>query len=169
MGEVPVDRAALQAAREILGPRLVIDDRAHALDHALQVQLPFLRLVLDHFTVAPLLVGAADARDVADLVARLGPPAERLVVVSSDLSHFHDDATARRIDEQTASSIVHLAAAAIGREQACGCAAVAGLLTAARELDWEARVLALGNSGDVTGRRDRVVGYGAFSFQERTG
>lgn len=166
LGSVPIDRAGVERAAELLGDRLVVDDRAHAFDHALQVQLPLLQVALGQFSVVPLLVGAGAAEDVAELVVQHVEIAGGPVVVSSDLSHFHDDASARQIDEHTAQAIVRLDADAIGPEQACGRTAIASLIVAARRLGWTARVVDLRNSGDTTGGRERVVGYGAFAFEQ---
>lgn len=166
LGEVEIDHDAVLQAQQILGPQLVIDERAHTADHALQVQLPFLQCVLNQFTVVPLLVGALDNQHVAELVTQLGSGAEHFVVVSSDLSHYHDDSTAQRLDGRTASAIIALEATAIGPAQACGYSAIAGLIVAARVSGWHARLVALANSGQVTGRDERVVGYGSFYFEE---
>jgi AmmeMemoRadiSam system protein B len=162
LGRVPVDRQALAAIADL--PSVGRSDAAHAPEHALEVELPFLQAVLGPFAVVPLLVGDAIGAQVAEILRRLWGGAETLVVVSSDLSHYCDDATARRLDAATAAAIERGDWERLGPNDACGYLPVAGLLTAARERGLKARRLALRNSGDASGDRTRVVGYGAWSF-----
>jgi MEMO1 family protein len=114
----------------------------------------------------PLVVGDADPQAAAEVLRRLWGGPETLIVVSSDLSHFHDYETARRVDGATAGLIERGEWAEIGPDQACGWLAVAGLLMAIGERGGRAWRLALCNSGDTAGPRDRVVGYGAWVFGE---
>jgi hypothetical protein len=167
LGEVPVDQSALAASAEL--PFVVQNDTAHAPEHALEVELPFLQSVLGPFALTPLLVGQASPVEVATLLDRLWGGPETLIVVSSDLSHFHDYETARRKDEATAAAIESGAWAKLGPSDACGALAVAGLLIGAGRRGLKAHRLALCNSGDVSGTRDRVVGYGSWLFDESAG
>jgi AmmeMemoRadiSam system protein B len=131
------------------------------------VELPFLQLRLGAFAAVPLLVGDADSQEVAEVLRRLWGGPETLVVVSSDLSHFHDHATARRRDATTAAAIERGDWSGLGPGDACGYRAIAGLLVEARRRGLAARRLALCNSGDAAaGSRERVVGYGAWEFEE---
>jgi MEMO1 family protein len=162
LGRVPVDVEALSAISDL---QLVTrTDDPHAPEHALEVELPFLQTVLASFKVAPLIVGDAAPQDVAHVLRRLWGGPETLIVVSSDLSHYHDYQTARRLDAATAAAIEHSDWASLGPNQACGCRAVAGLLLEAGRRGFQARRLSLCNSGDTAGSRDRVVGYGAWRF-----
>jgi AmmeMemoRadiSam system protein B len=164
LGCVPVDRDAMSA---IAGLRLVVQaDAPHAPEHALEVELPFLQALLASFTVVPLLVGGAAAQDVADVLRRLWGGPETLIVVSSDLSHYHDYDTARRLDAATADAIERGDWESLGPNQACGSIAVAGLLVEANRRGLAAQRLALCNSGDTAGSRDQVVGYGAWMLDE---
>ena len=165
LGRVPVDREALSG---LAGLRFVgLADEPHAPEHALEVELPFLQLRLGAFAAVPLLVGDANPEEVAEVLRRLWGGPETLVVVSSDLSHFHDHGTARRRDAATAAAIERGDWAGLGPGDACGFLAIAGLLVEARRRGLGARRLALGNSGDVpAGPRERVVGYGAWAFEE---
>jgi AmmeMemoRadiSam system protein B len=162
LGRVPVDAEALTAISGL--PFVVAADAPHAPEHALEVELPFLQTVLAAFALVPLLVGDAAPQDVAQVLRELWGGAETLIVVSSDLSHYHDYETARRRDAATAATIESGDWAALGPEQACGCVGVAGLLLEARRRGLTARRLALCNSGDTAGPRDQVVGYGAWTF-----
>ncbi len=162
LGRVPVDRDAMAAIAGL--PGVSTNDAAHAPEHALEVELPFLQAVLGSFVVIPLLVGAAAPQDVAQVLARLWGEADTLIVVSSDLSHYLDYATAHRRDAATAAAIERHDWAALGPDDACGALAIAGLLKEAAGRGLQARRLALCNSGDTAGPRDRVVGYGAWAF-----
>jgi AmmeMemoRadiSam system protein B len=167
LGSVPVDRQAYAIPAEF--PFVARNDGAHAPEHALEVELPFLQVVLGEFALVPLLVGEATASDVGALLDRLWDGPETLIVVSSDLSHYHDYETARRLDAATALRIESGAWAELGLNDACGARPIAGFLVAAERRGLKARRLALCNSGDSTGGRDRVVGYGAWSFEEAGG
>jgi MEMO1 family protein len=163
LGTVAVDTTLRD--RVVALPGVVVDDRPHADEHSLEVQLPFLQSVLDDFTVLPVAVGRAAAGDVQRVLAAVWGGPETLVVVTSDLSHYLTDDQARPIDAATVAAIErrepHLLV-----EQACGARALDGLLALARERDLAVRSLAWGNSSDTAGDRDRVVGYGTFAVTE---
>jgi AmmeMemoRadiSam system protein B len=163
LGPVPLDRDALSLLRKM--PQVIESDAAHALEHSLEVHLPFLQKVLAEFTLVPLAVGDASGEEVAAVMEQLWGGAETLIVVSSDLSHYLDYATARAIDGETVGRIAALDAS-IDHHQACGGTPINGLLIAARRRGLEARLLDLKNSGDTAGSRDRVVGYAAFAFHQ---
>lgn len=163
LGSVPVDQAGIDAALAL--PQVEAFDATHAQEHSLEVHLPFLQVVLGDFSVVPLVVGDATDDEVAEVLDVLWGGPETLIVISSDLTHYLDYDTARRIDAQTSSAIEHLDAAGIGREQACGRVPVRGLLTLARRKGLRARTLDLRNSGDTAGDKSRVVGYGAWVFE----
>jgi hypothetical protein len=162
LGRVAVDRDALAAIADL--PFVRTTDAAHAPEHAIEVELPFLQRVLPRFTLIPLLVGSATAPEVGEVLGRLWGGAETLIVVSSDLSHYHDYETARRRDEATAQRIERGDWAALGAGDACGRWPIAGLLIAAARHGLAAQRLALCNSGDTAGPRHEVVGYGAWAF-----
>ena len=152
LGTVPLERADLP-----------VDDAPHALEHSLEVHVPFLQAALGEFTLLAIVVGHAGADEVAAVIdAHWGGP-ETLVVVSTDLSHYHDQATAGRLDRRTAAAIVRRDPVGIGEHDACGCRPLRGLLEVARRREQDVRLLDLRNSGDTAGPRDRVVGYGAFA------
>jgi AmmeMemoRadiSam system protein B len=141
LGNVPVDREALSGIADL---RFVeLSDRPHAPEHALEVELPFLQLRLGAFAAVPLLVGQAEPLEVAEILRRLWGGPDALVVVSSDLSHFHNYETARRHDAVTAAAIERGDWAGLGPGDACGFLAVAGLLVEARRRGRRARRLAL--------------------------
>jgi len=163
LGRITLDPTAVQALADL--PQVVVSDRAHALEHSLEVQLPFLQRVLGTFALVPLAVGDASVREVAEVITRLWGGAETLIVVSTDMSHYHPYLDATRIDSETVARIKSLATD-IRHEQACGATPLNGLLQVAREKGIAIRLLAACNSGDTAGGRDRVVGYSAFALYE---
>ncbi|MCP5367904.1 MAG: AmmeMemoRadiSam system protein B [Hyphomicrobiales bacterium] len=164
LGPVPLDRAAI--ADILTLPQVAEFDPTHAQEHSLEVHLPFLQTVLDDFALVPLVVGQAGAEEVAQVLDRLWGGPETLIVVSSDLSHYLDYDTARRLDGETCRAIETLDPAALGRDQACGRIPVGGLLTLARRKGMQVSTVDLRNSGDTAGDKARVVGYGAWVFVE---
>lgn len=162
LGDVEVDPAAAAAIRDL--PQVALLEAPHAREHALEVELPFLQVVLAGFTLVPLAVGDAAPDEVAEVLARLDADADTLVVVSTDLSHYLDYDSAQARDRATGRAIVELDAGRIGAHDACGRVPLNGLLVRARERGWRARELDRRSSGDTAGPRDRVVGYGAYAF-----
>lgn len=166
LGEIEVDPVAVAA---ITGLRQVlVSPTAHALEHSLEVQLPFLQAVLDDFKLVPLAVGDATPAEVAEVLELLWGGAETLIVISSDLSHFLPYQAAQSVDRETVQQILALSSS-LSHQQACGAAPVNGLLLAARRHRLQPQLLELCNSGDTAGDKGRVVGYASFSFMEGSG
>jgi len=160
LGVVPVDQ---EAVRRLAGlPQVRVLDEAQRQEHSLEVHLPFLQVTLGHFSLVPLVVGDASAEEVCQVLELEAPQPGTLLVISSDLSHYHDYATATRMDRDTSHRIEALDYAAIGYGQACGRNPVSGLLLYASRHALTARTIDLRNSGDTAGPRDQVVGYGAY-------
>jgi AmmeMemoRadiSam system protein B len=162
LGRIELDRDGLAAIADL--PFVRANDAAHAPEHAIEVELPFLQIVLPRFALVPLLVGDATPQQTAKVLARLWGGGETLIVVSSDLSHYHDCETARRLDAATAQRIECRDWAALGPGDACGHLPIAGLLMEGARYGLAARRLALCNSGDTAGPPQEVVGYGAWAF-----
>ena len=162
LGHVPVDRAAMTTVLAL--PQVDICDDAHGPEHSVEVQLPFLQVVLETFTAVPLVVGEATPAEVGEVLELLWGASETLIVISSDLSHYYDYDTARRLDRATSRAIEALRPADIGVEQACGRCAIQGLLQVVPRHDLRAETIDVRNSGDTAGPTDRVVGYGAYAF-----
>ena len=167
LGPLTVDRPALWLLAGL--PQVVQDDAPHAREHCLEVQLPFLKAVLGEVAILPLLVGDVAPRSVAEVIERLWGGPETLLLLSTDLSHYHAHEAARARDAATAEAIEALAGERIGPEDACGCRALAGLLAAARARNLTIERLDLRTSGDTAGPKDRVVGYGAWALYEGKG
>lgn len=163
LGTVRIDTVAV--SRLCALPAVVSSDAAHALEHSLEVQLPFLQHLAPAAEIVPVVAGDASPAEVAAVIEELWDGAETLIVVSSDLSHYHSYRTARALDGATAQAIVGGRTDLLG-EQACGCVLVNGLTLAVRAHGLRAAVLDLRNSGDTAGDKRRVVGYGAFGFFE---
>ncbi|MEI6676001.1 MAG: AmmeMemoRadiSam system protein B [Verrucomicrobiota bacterium] len=163
LGRVEIDLAAV---RQIIHmPQVVVSAAAHAQEHSLEVQLPFLQNLLPAFKLLPLAVGEASAEEVREVLDILWGGPETLILISSDLSHYLPYPAAKQADRITADAILHLQAP-VSHEQACGGTAVNGLILVAQGRGLVAHLLDLRNSGDTTGPRDQVVGYGAFAFTE---
>ena len=163
LGRVALDREAIERVLEL--PQVTILDEAHEGEHSLEVQLPFLQRVLGAFSLVPLVVGVAPPEEVAEVLEALWGGPETLVVISSDLSHYHDYATARRLDGATSRAIEALAPEDIGEEGACGRMPIRGLLRLSRDLGLRAVTIDLRSSGDTAGDKHQVVGYGAYVFE----
>jgi hypothetical protein len=163
LGRVPVDAAGVR----LLAPlRQVVESRAaHALEHSLEVQLPFLQNLLGEFALLPLAVGEARLQEVREVIERVWGGPETLIVVSTDLSHYHPYEEARAIDRTTLARIASFATD-INHEEACGATVLNGFLAAARARGLSMRLLGACNSGDTAGDKDRVVGYSAFALYE---
>jgi MEMO1 family protein len=161
LGSVTIDHRADDALLAL--PFVTVHDAAHAPEHSLEVQLPFLQVVLDEFELLPMIVGVADAEQVATAIDAVWTSPDTLVVASTDLSHYHRYADAVQLDSRTAAAIVAKRDGDIADLDACGARPLCGLLRSADERDLEVEQLDLRNSGDTAGDRNRVVGYGAFA------
>ncbi len=163
LGEMPVDTDAVAALRAL--PAVTVSDEAHALEHSLEVQLPFLQELAPQARIVPVVAGDASCGEAAALIDVLWGGPETLIIVSSDLSHYQSYASACVADRATAQAIV------AGREdlrgdEACGAVPINGLARVARRRGLRVEILDLRNSGDTAGERSRVVGYGAFGYYD---
>ncbi len=165
LGRVPVE-TVVPGLREGY-PQIVDSPAAHALEHSLEVHLPFLQVVLDEFTVVPLAVGGAAPAAVADVIDALGGGPETVTIVSSDLSHYHPQEEAEETDRETVRQILRLEGW-LTHDQACGATPANGLLVSARRHGLRPSLLGMCTSGDTAGDRRRVVGYAAIAFSQPT-
>jgi AmmeMemoRadiSam system protein B len=163
LGNIEVDQDAVAMIASL--PQVVVSQPAHAQEHSLEVQLPFLQSVLENFKLVPLAVGDATPAEVAEVLDALWGGAETLLVVSSDLSHFLPYRTAQMIDAETVHEMMGLSSS-ITHDQACGATPVNGLMLAARRHHLQPQLLGLCNSGDTAGDKNRVVGYAALALTE---
>jgi len=163
LGRIAVDAEAVRALADL--PQVVKSEPAHAQEHSLEVQLPFLQKVLGEFSLVPLSVGAATREEVAQVLERLWGGPETLIVISTDLSHYHAYEEARRIDGATLERI-QACATDLDHDEACGATGLNGFLALCRAKNLQVRLLAACNSGDTAGGKARVVGYAAFAVFE---
>jgi AmmeMemoRadiSam system protein B len=160
LGEVAVDDDARRAA---VAAGAAIDDEVHRSEHSIEVQLPFIQRCFDRVTVLPLAIGAGDADRGADLLDQL-MSAATLLVVSTDLSHYRDAATARRLDARTAAAIEALDDTSLRPDDACGFDPLRVGMAWVRRHGHRVELLDLRTSADTAGDPTRVVGYGAFAI-----
>jgi len=161
LGEVALDLEGAAAVERL--PQVAVRPDAHEAEHSLEVELPFLQVVLGPFELLPLVVGQAGGEEVAEVLEQVWGGDDTLLVISSDLSHYLPAEAAERMDRETAWQILALAGPLTSR-QACGAVPINGLLAAARRQGLVPRQLDLRHSGDTSGDRSRVVGYGAWAF-----
>lgn len=159
LGPIPVDQPGISQIADL--PGVCVSDLAHAQEHSLEVQLPFLQVVLDTFELVPIVVGRCDGDRVARVIDALWGGPETLLVISSDLSHFLPYEDARRVDRSTDKRIREKDASLTG-DEACGAYAVNGLMRARHCQALSVESVDLRNSGDTAGDKSRVVGYGAY-------
>ena len=164
LGHVPVDRDGVATALEQSG--VVVDDAPHQREHSVEIHLLFIQRVLGDVPVIPLVVGNAQPAQVGRVLAALWGGDETAIAVSSDLSHFQDDATARALDRATADAIEAKRVDALSPADACGYLPVGGLLWNVADTDARVQTLDLRNSSDAGAPRASVVGYGAFTLQQ---
>jgi AmmeMemoRadiSam system protein B len=160
LGHVPVDQAAVRAIVQL--PFVDYIEQAHTHEHSLEVHLPFLQEVLDNFVMVPIVAGDATAEQVSQVLELLWGGDETLIVISSDLSHYHGYTIAQQLDKSTSQIIEQLEYERLASESACGKVPVSGLLKLARKKQLSIKTIDLRNSGDTAGDKGSVVGYGAY-------
>lgn len=160
LGNIAIDKESRRRVMQL--PFVQYLEKAHSQEHSLEVQLPFLQRQLDNFLLLPLVAGDASAEQVSQVLDCVWGGQETLIVISSDLSHYHNYATAVQLDKQTSHSIQALAYEKLDFACACGKVPISGLLAYARQHGLQVKNVDLRNSGDTAGDKSRVVGYGAF-------
>src|SRR6185503_15323370 len=163
LGRIALDAAGIAALADL--KQVVRSAAAHAQEHSLEVQLPFLQKMLGDFSLIPIAAGAALTEEVVEVIERLWGGPETLVVISTDMSHYHGYDEARRIDGATLGRIEAFATD-LNYEEACGATGLNGLLAVARQKGLSIKRLAACNSGDTAGAKARVVGYSSFALYE---
>ncbi len=163
LGAILVDQAAVETIAQL--PFVDYLEQAHKQEHSVEVHLPFLQEMLDDFKIVPIVAGEATPEQVGQVLDMLWGGAETLIVISSDLSHYHDYATAQELDKATSQLIENLQYDQLAIGSACGKVPVSGLLKVAREKSLTIKTIDLRNSGDTAGDKSRVVGYGAYVIE----
>jgi len=162
LGNIELDNQAAQHIENL--PFVGSSEQAHAQEHSLEVQVPFIQTLFPQAKLLPLVVGDATPKQVQEVLELFWGKEDTLIAVSSDLSHYHDYRTSQLIDSETSKAIESCNTAAIGPEQACGCRPLNGLLKLVEKDGRQVATLALCNSGDTAGDKQKVVGYGAYSI-----
>ena len=164
LGLVPIDQAAQQI---IVGlDQVDINDETHQNDHSLEVQLPFLQMILDNFSILPMIVGNVSANEVAEVIEKFWEDLGTLILISSDLSHNLEYNEAQIADDRTRHLIEELSTQKLGNQQACGSNSINGLVMLARDKELNVKTMDIRNSGDTAGDKSKVVGYGSWIFFE---
>jgi len=164
LGLSVVDTKAVRQLAEHPDARIM--DLAHAQEHAIEVQLPFIKEALGNVEIIPILVGDSTFEAVAEILEIVWGGAETVIVISSDLSHFLSYEDCVTLDTVTTHAIETLSADKINRPQACGRMPIGGLLQCAKQRSMRVKTLDVKNSGDTAGPNGQVVGYGSWSFAE---
>lgn len=163
LGDVSVDRGAVALLAEEMD---VSDSPApHRQEHSMEVQLPFLQETVKNFTLIPLVFGDIAPARLQTLIMRAYKPGD-LIVVSSDLSHYHPYETAREIDGASHEAMLALDPDRMAGRQACGARGMAAVLGAAREKGWSVTMGDYRTSGDTAGDKSKVVGYATYLFYD---
>lgn len=162
LGKIEVDSKTLSELTKF--PQVVISDQAHAQEHCLEVQLPFLQSIFPQFKLIPLVAGEVSKNAFIEVLEYLWGGEETLIVISSDLSHFLDYDSAVAIDRKTSQAIENFEADSINSNMACGSAGIKALLRVAKNKNFHVKTIHQCNSGDTAGDRDRVVGYGTYAI-----
>ncbi len=169
LGAVPVAMDEAQALIE-RGAPFQVNNQAHLPEHCLEVELPFLQMTLPDCRIVPMLFGRVDPVVVGlDLAELLKDDPWRLVVVSSDLSHYHGYETAQHMDRAFLNAVVAGNADRAAQGEACGLMPVLTLMTIAGRLNWQPTLLDYRNSGDTGGDKAGVVGYAAVAYAASNG
>ncbi len=163
LGKVPLDRDAIRQIIDL--DQVHIDNESHAYEHSLEVHLPFLQKQLNNFKLVPLAVGQARPEHISEVLDILWGGKETVIIISSDLSHFHPYESARRMDLETVETIIKKSRP-VSHEQACGATPINGLLAAMVKHPLIPKLIDFRNSGDTAGPRDQVVGYASIAFYE---
>lgn len=163
LGSIPVDKEAVAVISSL--PFVGYLEQAHTYEHSLEVHLPFLQETLDFFKIVPIVAGDATPEQVGKVIDALWGGDETLIVISSDLSHYCDYATAKQLDKHTSELIENNQYERLSFDSACGKVPISGLLKVARDKELTIKTIDLRNSGDTAGDKSRVVGYGAYVIE----
>jgi MEMO1 family protein len=177
LGIVPLDREIIDA---LLNHPSVIRfvPEADAQEHSLEIQLPFLQVVLKEFRLTPIIMGEKSisfCRQLAKVISEASRGLNVLLVASSDLSHFHPSTEAKRLDRVVCDNVAAYDPESLSRRleqgecEACGAGPMLTVMLAARELGANtAKVLHYADSGDISGDPHSVVGYMAAALSNNS-
>ncbi|WP_457640723.1 AmmeMemoRadiSam system protein B [Persephonella sp.] len=137
----------------------------HIKEHSLEVQVPFLQMVLEDFSIIPVVYGHIDYKAIKRVMEFIkGDKDNVVVVISSDLSHYYPDDIAKNIDKYCNLAVETLNPEFLNECEACGKVGLEAIINFAKEKGWKSKVLDYKTSGDTAGDRSAVVGYGSYIF-----
>lgn len=162
LGTVPVD---VESQKKLLSENIHFLSEAHELEHSIEVQLPFLQMVLKKFKIIPISTGMINPEVLAKEILPIIDE-NTILIASSDLSHFHNYETAKKIDSRANEAIPAMDFEKAKQVEACGITAILTLMFVAKARKWKCALLDYRNSGDTAGTKEQVVGYGCYAFYE---
>ncbi len=166
IGKVTIDQEAIRLIQKL--PQISVSDVAHVREHSLEVHLPFLQKIFgDKFLLTPIVVGHSNPDEVGQVIEKLWGNDDTLIVISTDLSHYHTYEEAYQMDRETCSQVESLDLEQLHSQKMCGSLPVSGLLNVARKKKLQVKMVDFCNSGDIKvnnakANKDRVVGYASF-------
>jgi len=166
LGKIPLDNKEIDNLVE--EQQLLLSNQAHEQEHSLEVQLPFLQVILNNFQLVPIVVGQSDSKAISEVLQRYINQPENLILISTDLSHFSEYSIAQQHDQKTNEKIMHFKYSELDYNDACGRLPLAGMLQLAKEKHLSIQQLDIRNSGDTAGDKQRVVGYGSWSIYAKS-
>jgi AmmeMemoRadiSam system protein B len=162
LGNVPIDTNTMIHLLNL--PQITMFDEVHEKEHSLELQLPFLQTILQSFSLIPLIIGETASHSILEVLNKLWGGDETVFVFSSNLSHYQNYDTAQQWDQTTSQVIKTLEWQFQPPDSICNISMLKSLITMARQKSLKSKVLETRNSGDMTGIKERVVGYGSFIF-----
>ncbi len=164
LGEVPVSTAADELLKNPVFSEI---PEAHD-SHIIEVHLPFLQHMFTDFEIIPIVTGSTNMHDIAAAAGAVSPFIDdsTALIVSSDLSHYYPYSEAVKLDEECLDAFVAMDIMRAQHAEACGLPAALILIQTAKTRRWKSSLVQYRNSGDVSGDKTRVVGYGAVAYYE---
>ena len=179
LGDVPIDEELVKKIAAYSPETIKFVPAAHAREHSLEVQVPFLQETLEPgWKIVPIIFGSNNLETCKTVAAAIAPhydPSSQILIASSDMSHYYPYDTACGMDKPALEKIEKLDLAGFvelvqrGKAELCGVGPVITLMMFAKSLGGEAKTLKYGNSGDTAGDKSQVVGYGCVAFYDRGG
>lgn len=163
LGTVPIDEYDMMHLLKY--PQIVMFDEVHTKEHSLGLHLPFLQSILQEFSIIPLIVGTNDMNSLIEVLNRIWGKDDTVIVASSNLSRYQNYQTALETDHRISQAIEKLDWHLLPPDQTCNAVLIGSLLKIARQKSLLPKKLTVCNSGDITGVKDRVFGYGTFIFE----
>ncbi|MDY7001433.1 MAG: AmmeMemoRadiSam system protein B [Thermodesulfobacteriota bacterium] len=173
LGLAPLDKEFITELTSI-SPTIRYVPKAHAREHSVEIELPFLQVAMPGFKLVPLVMGEQSmptCQNLAKALARAAKDKSVLIVASSDLSHFHSSSQARKLDAVVQKCVRDFDPESLFQNlarrkcEACGGGPMITAMLASKAMGAnKGVVLAYGDSGDTTGDHSRVVGYMAAAF-----